>query len=188
MRRLCRHHHDPTLAMQPAGQDPKARLVPGTGHTTAPFKDECQSFLDNVIAGLGQVGAWNKLARSAGASPAQIDRSGPPGGECCVRRQRCRTRSVHSCCLGCGSEPRNHELAGAETVICGAEKHVRSSTRRFRSSQGRGAALADPTAATPSRASRAPDIYIPLCRARHKGIYTEGDTMPSTFPKSRDFK
>jgi hypothetical protein len=161
VRRLCRHHHDPTLAMQPAGQDPKARLVPGTGHTTAPFKDECQSFLDNVIAGLGQVGAWNKLARSAGASPAQIDRSGPPGGECCVRRQRCRTRSVHSCCLGCGSEPRNHELAGAETVICGAEKHVRSSTRLFRSLSRARRSASGPDSRDPSRASRARDIYIP---------------------------
>ena len=27
-----------------------------------------------------------------------------------------RTRSVHSGCVGCGSEPRNDELAGAETV------------------------------------------------------------------------
>jgi hypothetical protein len=30
VRRCCRHHHNPTLAMQPAGQDPEARLVPGT--------------------------------------------------------------------------------------------------------------------------------------------------------------
>ena len=29
-RRRCRHHHSPALAMQPAGQDPEARLVPGT--------------------------------------------------------------------------------------------------------------------------------------------------------------
>jgi hypothetical protein len=28
------------------------------GHTTALFAEECQSFLDNVIAGLGQFGAW----------------------------------------------------------------------------------------------------------------------------------
>ena len=28
------------------------------GHTTALFADECQSFLDNVIAGLGQIGSW----------------------------------------------------------------------------------------------------------------------------------
>ncbi len=27
---VCRHHHSPTLAMQPAGQDPEARLGPGT--------------------------------------------------------------------------------------------------------------------------------------------------------------
>jgi signal transduction histidine kinase len=34
---------------------PRAR----NGHTTALFTDECQSFLDNVIAGLGKIGAWN---------------------------------------------------------------------------------------------------------------------------------
>src|ERR1700720_2353943 len=57
-----------------------------------------------------------KLARSAGASPAQVSSSKPPGSECWVRRRRRRTRSVHSGCVGCGSEPRNDELAGAETV------------------------------------------------------------------------
>jgi hypothetical protein len=59
----------------------------------------------------------SKLARSAGASPAQVRPSKPPGSECCVRRRRRRTRSVHSGCVGCGSEPRNDELAGAETVF-----------------------------------------------------------------------
>jgi hypothetical protein len=54
--------------MQREGLLPKPRVVPGhaaggagsrgtlgarNGHTTAPFADECQSFLDNVIAGLG---------------------------------------------------------------------------------------------------------------------------------------
>jgi DNA invertase Pin-like site-specific DNA recombinase len=29
------------------------------GHSTALFAAECQSFLDNVIAGLGQIGSWN---------------------------------------------------------------------------------------------------------------------------------
>src|ERR1700720_3489671 len=58
-----------------------------------------------------------KLARSAGASPAQVRPSKPPGSECCVRRRRRRTRSVHSGCVGCGSEPRNDEFAGAETVF-----------------------------------------------------------------------
>jgi error-prone DNA polymerase len=32
------------------------------------------------------------------------------------------------------------------------------------------------------------DMYIPLCRTRHKGIYPEPDTMPSAFPKARDFR
>jgi hypothetical protein len=36
---------------------PRAR----NGHTTALFATRCQSFLDNVIASLAQVGAWNDL-------------------------------------------------------------------------------------------------------------------------------
>jgi len=59
----------------------------------------------------------SQLVRSAGASPARVRPSKPLGGECCVRRQRCRTRSVHSGCVGCGSEPRNDLLAEAETVF-----------------------------------------------------------------------
>jgi hypothetical protein len=58
-----------------------------------------------------------KLARSAGASPAQVRPSKSPGSECCVRRRQRRTRSVHSGCVGCVIEPRNDEFAGAETVV-----------------------------------------------------------------------
>src|ERR1700730_18481797 len=58
-----------------------------------------------------------KLARSAGASPAQVRPSKPPGSKCCVSRRRRRTRSVHSGCVGCVIEPRNDEFAGAETVV-----------------------------------------------------------------------
>ena len=43
----------------------------------------------------------SKLARSAGASPAQVGPNKPPGGECCVRRRR-RRREY------CGS-PERHE-------------------------------------------------------------------------------
>ncbi|MGV2123951.1 error-prone DNA polymerase [Agrobacterium vitis] len=32
------------------------------------------------------------------------------------------------------------------------------------------------------------DIVVPLCRARHKGIDSEPETMPSAFPKPRDFR
>src|SRR6516165_2135585 len=56
-------------------------------------------------------------------------RSGPPGSECCVRRQQCRTRSVHSCCVGCGSEPRNDEVAEAETVVM-VERNMCSAVMR----------------------------------------------------------
>ena len=37
-------------------------------HTTALFADECQSFLDNVIAGLGQIGSWKHPASAQKSS------------------------------------------------------------------------------------------------------------------------
>ena len=42
----------------------------------------------------------------------------PPGGERCVRRQRCQTRSVHSYCVRCGSEPRKiiYRKRGADAL------------------------------------------------------------------------
>jgi hypothetical protein len=45
--------------MQPAGQDPEDALRARNAHSTALFAYECQSFLDNLIAGLGRSGAWN---------------------------------------------------------------------------------------------------------------------------------
>jgi len=65
------HHRNPTSAIQPAGQDPKARPGAGNGHSTAPFADKRQSFLDNVMAGLGQIGAWDDPATSTPAISAQ---------------------------------------------------------------------------------------------------------------------
>src|SRR2546423_168678 len=35
------------------------------GHTTALFTDECRSFLDNVIAGFGRIGARNDPRRAS---------------------------------------------------------------------------------------------------------------------------
>src|SRR6202048_1222806 len=60
---------------------------------------------------VGKGRAPAKRARSAGASPAQVRPSKPPGSECCVRRQQCRTRSVHSGYVGCVIEPRNSLFA-----------------------------------------------------------------------------
>jgi len=40
----------------------------------------------------------------------------------------------------------------------------------------------------PKPAVQARDIYVPLCRVRHKGTYPEPETMPSQFPKARDFR
>src|SRR5436309_1979741 len=56
VRRHCRHHHSPTSAMQPAGQDPEGAWRARDDHSTALFADECQSFLDNVIARFGRHG------------------------------------------------------------------------------------------------------------------------------------
>ena len=44
----------------------------------------------------------------------------------------------------------------------------------------------DPANNTLGRPSR--EIYIPLCRARHKGINAEDETMPSPFGKPRNFR
>ena len=41
--------------MQPAGQDPEGEWRARNSRTTALFAAECQSFLDNVIAGLEQL-------------------------------------------------------------------------------------------------------------------------------------
>jgi hypothetical protein len=67
----ARHHHSPVRPCSRRGRirGPIAR----NGHSTALFTDESQSFLDNVIAGFGQIGAWNDsrgapLARAAGLS------------------------------------------------------------------------------------------------------------------------
>ncbi|TAX64118.1 DNA polymerase III subunit alpha [Rhizobium leguminosarum] len=54
---------------------------------------------------------------------------------------------------------------------------------------GRGDEFAHGSPGSPDTRDRAPavkprDIFVPLCRVRHKGIYPEPDTMPSPFPKS----
>src|SRR5436190_19271329 len=41
------------------GRIPKRALRAWNAHTTALFAYECQSFLDNFIAGLGQIGSCN---------------------------------------------------------------------------------------------------------------------------------
>src|SRR5262249_16909241 len=82
VRRHCRHHRSPTSAMQPAGQDPEGASRARNGHSTALFVAECQSFLDNVIARLGQTGSWNNPHSPAGlTSTAKLNRE----YECLVR-------------------------------------------------------------------------------------------------------
>jgi hypothetical protein len=56
---VCRHHHSPTVALQAGGAESRGAPGARNGRSTALFTYECQSFLDNVIAGLGQIGAWN---------------------------------------------------------------------------------------------------------------------------------
>jgi hypothetical protein len=67
---------------------------------------------------LQKPGFWcaRKLARSVGASPAQVRRSEPPGSECCASRRRRRPRSVHSDCVGCVLSHGMGLIAGAEAV------------------------------------------------------------------------
>ena len=65
-----------------------------------------------------------KLAQFSRCKSGAGRPSKPPGSECCVRRRRRRTRSVHSGCVGCVIEPRNDEIAGAEAVTYGRTQHV----------------------------------------------------------------
>jgi hypothetical protein len=58
------HHRSPTSANKPAGQDSWALMRPGLDDSTAPIADECQPFLDNVVAGFWQIGAWKDAAAS----------------------------------------------------------------------------------------------------------------------------
>ena len=55
----CAAHRSPTSANKPVGQDSWALMTPGLGDSTAPTADECQSFLDNVVAQFGRRRAWN---------------------------------------------------------------------------------------------------------------------------------
>ena len=53
------------------GRIPKRAQAPGTDTVPLPFADKRQSFLDNVMAGLGQIGAWDDPATSTPAISAQ---------------------------------------------------------------------------------------------------------------------
>jgi hypothetical protein len=67
-RLVCRHHHSPTVAFQPAGQGSRGAPRARNGYTTALLATECQSFLDNVIAGFGPTGSWNDPYSAQGES------------------------------------------------------------------------------------------------------------------------
>src|SRR5260370_14239575 len=51
----------PHLGHAAGGAGSRGAARARNGHTTALFATKCQSFLDNVIASLAQVGAWNDL-------------------------------------------------------------------------------------------------------------------------------
>ena len=55
VRGVAPHHRSPTSAVKPAGQDLGTPSASGMADTTAPNAAECQSFLDNLIAGLGPI-------------------------------------------------------------------------------------------------------------------------------------
>ena len=48
--------HSRSISSRAAGGRFRGTVGAQKGHTTAPFANECQSFVDNVIAGLGQTG------------------------------------------------------------------------------------------------------------------------------------
>src|SRR5437660_364256 len=53
---VCRHHRSPTSAMRPAGQDPEARLMPGTVTVPLCSQTNASPFWIMFIAGFGQTG------------------------------------------------------------------------------------------------------------------------------------
>jgi hypothetical protein len=120
-----------------------------------------------------------KLARSAGASPVQVRPSKPPGSECCVRRQQCRTRSVHSRCVGCVIEPRNTLVAGGggcpllpnatwAAPLCEAQTTLPGS-KSTSCAKGSRRNLGDPTSGRRMRVrSRVPAVRIEKVRSRSR--------------------
>ena len=56
-----RHRRSPALAMTPSGQNPATRpcSLVEPSHTTALLPPNCQSFLDNLIAGFGPTRSSN---------------------------------------------------------------------------------------------------------------------------------
>jgi hypothetical protein len=54
MAALRRTTEAPPRPTRPAGQDSWALMRPGLDDSTAPIADECQSFLDNVVAQFGR--------------------------------------------------------------------------------------------------------------------------------------
>jgi hypothetical protein len=116
----CAAHRSPTSANKPVGQDSWALMTPGLGDSTAPTADECQSFLDNIVAQFGRRRAWNdrpgavranevlEVVRSACGddglakngrplncfSPVQVTRiQGPPCSDSSPREARSHARS-----------------------------------------------------------------------------------------------
>src|SRR6516164_11249393 len=65
------------------------------GHSTALLADECQSFLDNVIAGLGQIEACNDRCRPLRRRRALV--AGPSGGHRSGARKYETFASRHRC-------------------------------------------------------------------------------------------
>src|SRR5262249_59617291 len=66
----------------PCGAGSRGASRARNSYTTALFAYECQSFLDNVIARLGQTGSWNNPHSPAGlTSTAKLNRE----YECLVR-------------------------------------------------------------------------------------------------------
>src|SRR5271165_6942260 len=62
------------------GRIPK-RARRRNGHSTAPFADECQSFLDNLMAGLGRIGACNNPTADPADSTVSIAPDFESGGQ-----------------------------------------------------------------------------------------------------------
>src|SRR6476659_10163752 len=87
-------HRNPTSGNKPAGQDSWALITPGLDDSTAPMADECQFFLENVVAKFG--------CRQASRGWAQLLRVLP--SRAAAGRCSKADRQVLSAALGSGME------------------------------------------------------------------------------------
>src|SRR5262249_22674882 len=125
--RHCRHHHSPTSAMQPAGQDPEARRAPGTVTVPLCSPPNASPFLIMLLLVFGKLDNWmiRVWAAEYGDSQDVVHRSNPQrdckstysgsGRGCYSNMEQSASRPAKSSISGGGDLPRSIH----KTAACG---------------------------------------------------------------------